>query len=93
MTLTSRARESLGYNPCSSRVFERQSGANWVTIPEPDRVCTMEIRFLRPGETVTVVTSLPSDIGFGDHRIVLTLTPEGGAGSSVRAISPTFRVE
>lgn len=93
MTIASRARDNLGYNPCGNRVIERQAGTSWVLHPEPDRVCTMEIRFLRPGETVAATTSLPADLSPGTYRIVLTLTPETGGGSPVRAISPTFRVE
>lgn len=92
MRITSQSSDTLGYNPCSSRTVERQQGDRWVVHPEPDRVCTMEIRFLLPGQTATAGTNLPSDLGAGTYRIVLTLRPEDGS-TPVRAISPAFRVE
>lgn len=92
MRITSQSSDTLGYNPCSNRSVERQQGERWVVHPEPDRVCTMEIRFLLPGQTATARTNLPADLGAGTYRIALTLRPENGS-APVRAVSPEFSVE
>ena len=93
MRLASQSRDTLGYNPCANRVVERQDGDRWEAYAELERMCTMELRLLMPGETQTATTDLPGNVRAGTHRIVLTLQPQSSAGgAAVRAISPTFRV-
>jgi hypothetical protein len=99
MRITSRSRDTLGYNQCSSRSVERQDGTNWVTHPESDRMCTMELRLLMPNETQSATTDLPATLPAGTYRLVLTLGRQGstragepGSTGSVRAVSPSFRV-
>lgn len=93
MRIASQRRDTLGYNPCSNRVVERQDAGQWAAYAEPERMCTMELRLLMPGETQAATTDLPGNVRAGDHRIVLTLQPQSTTGrSAVRAVSPVFRV-
>ena len=93
MRITSQTSDTLGYNPCANRVVERQEGSNWVAHPEPGRMCTMELRLLMPNQTVTNTTDLPVDLRGGTYRMVLSLSRQSTSNpGTVRAISPTFRV-
>ena len=95
MTITSGRSDTLGYNPCSNRSVERETPSGWVVHPEPNRMCTMELRILKPTETQTVQTDVPADVTAGTYRIVLRLRPEPSdsiAGSEVMAVSAPFRV-
>lgn len=98
MTIRNGGRDTLGYNQCSSRAIEQQQGSAWVVHPEPERMCTMEIRLLNPGETQTATTDIPSTLPRGGtYRLVLTLsrqraTTSGQSAGSVRATSASFRV-
>ncbi|MGQ0641790.1 MAG: hypothetical protein ACT4P6_13660 [Gemmatimonadaceae bacterium] len=96
MTITSQRTDTLGYNPCSNRFVERETATGWVVHPEPNRMCTMELRLLRPAETQTTQTDLPTDVSAGTHRIVLRLRPErsdSAQQSTVTAVSAPFRVQ
>ena len=99
MTIRSTSRDTLGYNPCSNRSVERQQGSTWVAHAEPDRMCTMELRLLNPGETQTAPADIPAGLSAGTYRMVLTLSrqrqPRAGetaASGTARAVSATFRV-
>jgi hypothetical protein len=95
MTITSQRADTLGYNPCSSRSVELETPTGWVVHPEPNRMCTMELRLLQPGETQTAQTDVPADVTAGTYRIVLRLRPEPSdspPGSGVTAVSAPFRV-
>jgi hypothetical protein len=92
MTVRNQGRDTLGYNQCSSRAVERQEGSTWAGVPEPSRMCTMELRLLTPNETQAAKTDLPATLVPGTYRLVLTLGRQSTAGGSVRAVSPTFRV-
>lgn len=95
MTISNHRTDTLGYNPCSDRSFERDSGGRWVVHPEPNRVCTMELRLLNPHESVTANTNAPGDASAGTYRIVLRLRPErvdSTQTSAVMAVSSTFTV-
>lgn len=56
----------VGYNLCSS-ALERQSGYDWQVVPA-DRVCTMELRTLQPGEEATFTFHLPVTLEPGEYR-------------------------
>lgn len=93
LRISSQSRDTLGFNQCSSRTVEKQVGGGWTAHPEPDRMCTMELRMLMPGETQTATTDLPRDLTPGTYRIVMTFSSQGsGASTSVRAVTQTFRV-
>jgi hypothetical protein len=94
MTLSSQRSDTLGYNPCSSRSVERDMGGSWVVHPEPNRMCTMELRMLNPGQSQAVPTTLPADLTAGTYRIVMLFQPQGGSSQAapVRAASAPFTV-
>ena len=89
---------TFGYNPCTRSVEREQSGA-WTTLPpEPDRVCTMELRLLQPRQTVSATTDLPRSLAAGRYRLLLSFSREDASagGSNVSAVlvpSDAFRVE
>lgn len=94
MRIRSETSDTLGFNQCSSRVVERQDGSRWVAHPEPGRMCTMQLQLLMPNETTVATTDLPQDIRAGTYRIVLTLSRQSASNpGTVRAVSPSFRVE
>jgi hypothetical protein len=91
LTITNDTPRELGYNACT-RVVERESGAGWIEVPEPDRVCTMELRPLARAETVTEQTDVPP-LPAGRYRIALTFSDESASpGEPVRAVSEPFTV-
>ena len=95
MTISSQRGDTLGYNPCSDRSVERETAGGWVVHPEPNRMCTMELRLLLPGQTQNAQTDIPADVTAGTYRIVLQLRPERSdtiPGVPVRATSAPFRV-
>jgi len=93
MRITSRTRDTLGFNQCSSRSIERQDGSSWLPVSEPGRMCTMELRLLMPNETQTATTGLPATLSAGTYRMVLTFSLQSaGAAGVVRAVSAPFRV-
>jgi hypothetical protein len=94
MRVTNHTNETLGFNPCT-RIVERRQGDSWVMVPEPGRVCTMQIYLLNPHATRTETTELPSWIPRGTYRLALVLTREnaGVPAPTVRAVSGAFQVE
>ena len=100
MRIASRSNDTLGFNPCSNRVVERQQGESWAPHAEPNRMCTMELRLLLPRQSQTAITDLPANLTSGTYRIVLNFsrqrTPPPNARPDwgvVSAISPSFRVQ
>jgi len=89
----------LGFNQCSSRVIERQQGNDWAAIPEPGRMCTMELRLLNPKETQTFSTTLPQNASRGTYRMVLNFSRQGPASgdqqpnTAIQAYSQPFQIE
>jgi hypothetical protein len=94
MRVTNHTNETFGFNPCT-RIVERRQGDSWVTVPDPGRVCTMQIYLLNPHATRTETTELPSWIPRGTYRLALVLTREGagGGGPTVRPVSGAFEVQ
>lgn len=66
VTLATTLEGGVGYNLCSS-ALERQSGYDWQVVPA-DRVCTMELRTLQPGEEATFTFHLPVTLEPGEYR-------------------------
>lgn len=89
MSITSHRADTVGYNPCSNRTFERDSGGVWVVHPEPNRMCTMELRLLNPHDTHTANTEVPANASGGTYRIVLTLRPETTDTTRAGAVAAT----
>jgi hypothetical protein len=95
MRLTNHTNATLGFNPCS-RSIERREGNAWVMVPEPGRVCTMELWLLRPHESRAGATELPVSLTRGTYRLGLMLTREDAAAPTtspaIRAVSAPFEV-
>lgn len=99
LRLTNRSGASLGYNACT-RTVERRDGAQWVAVPEPERICTRELRLLGAGETATEQTDLPRPLPAGEYRLVVSLSreeqpaprPDTSADGPIRATSTPFTV-
>jgi len=83
-----------GYNGCANSIVERETAQGWATVSQPDRVCTMQLAILGPGQTQTVTVPLPADLAAGRYRIALTLAREGdtsgGAASRTTAYPGTL---
>lgn len=92
LTVTSRSARDLGYNACT-RIVEREVNGAWTAVPEPDRVCTMELRLLSAGQTVKEQTDLPA-VAAGRYRMALMFSDVGAsAGGPVRAVSAPFTIQ
>jgi hypothetical protein len=101
MRVTNHTSDTVGFNPCT-RSVERRQGDGWVTVPEPDRVCTMQIWLLSPHDSRAGTTELPGSLARGTYRLSLILTREktaqsGGApptpAPTIQAVSTLFEVE
>ena len=91
LTLTNRGQRGLGYNACT-RIIERESNGAWTAVPEPDRVCTMELRLLDRGQTVREQTDLPRTTP-GRYRVALNFSDESSsAGGPLRVFSAPFEI-
>lgn len=92
LTLTNRGQRELGYNACT-RIVERESNGAWTAVPEPDRVCTMELRLLDKGQTVKEQTDLPRTTP-GRYRLALNFSHESSsAGGPLRVFSAPFTIQ
>lgn len=89
LVLTNRSTAEVGYNLCSSSLERLENGV-WASVPS-DRVCTMELRILPPGEEVSYPLELPEGLPTGDYRFVTSAEMmEAGERGPVR--SQTFRI-
>jgi hypothetical protein len=89
LTLSNESSGPVGYNLCSSRL-ERSAGNDWEPIRE-NRMCTLELRTLPPGEQTTYSVQLPPTIEPGEYRFATNVEMlDGTARNLVR--STTFRV-
>ena len=97
VTVTNGSDMVLDYNQCSSRTLERQESGGWTAIPEPGRMCTMELRLLKPKETQTFSVTLPQNATPGTYRLALGLSRQGPASdaqqtTAVQAYSDAFQI-
>ena len=91
LTLTNRGQRELGYNACT-RIVERESNGAWTAVPEPDRICTMELRLLDRGQTVKEQTDLPR-ASAGRYRLAINFSDESSsAGGPLRVTSAPFEI-
>lgn len=65
LVLDNRSPHSVGYNLCTS-VLERSSGAGRQAVPS-DRVCTMELRTLEPGQRARYSMEVPEGLAPGEY--------------------------
>lgn len=79
---------AVGYNLCTSTLV-RQVDGTWSPVPS-DRVCTMELRSLQPGENDRFTLALPVDLGPGTYRFTTRIEVEGGDMEEVA--SPSFEL-
>jgi hypothetical protein len=80
LTLANRTGERLGYNLCTSAI-ETAAGA---TVPS-DRVCTMELRTLEPGDSGNYSFELPQELAPGSYRLTTSVQRmDAGTQSPVR---------
>ena len=93
LTLENKSAASYAFNPCQ-RSVEREEGAAWTVVPEPDRMCTMEAWILDPRGTRTGNTELPTPLAAGRYRVVVRLTVESPAGGeAITAVSDPISVQ
>ena len=89
LTLTNGARQDIGYNLCTSGL-QMSAGGGWRSIAT-DRVCTMELRTLRPGGQATDRWDLPANLADGRYRFATNV--EGlPAGRQRSVASNSFEV-
>lgn len=84
LSLTNFSLTSAGYNLCHVGL-QRRVGDAWVRSTwGSDRVCTMELRGLRPGQSATGRVALDGSVLPGTYRIVTSLEwPLGGGQRQV----------
>jgi hypothetical protein len=78
--------EVLGYNLCTS-TLSRQVGAEWEPL-RSDRVCTLELRSLEPGQQAQFPIDLPHDLAPGTYRFHTTVERFGTGTSQEIAAEP-----
>lgn len=89
LVLTNGSAGAIGYNLCTSGL-ERRAGEDWQPVPS-DRVCTLELRTLPPGERARYTVELPPGLAPGEYRFHTDVeTLATGERSAVR--SGAFRV-
>lgn len=69
LTLANRSSAQIGYNLCTSGI-QTAAGAAVQT----DRICTMELRTLEPGDSATYAYELPDDLEPGRYRLTTGAT-------------------
>lgn len=84
--------EPLGYNLCTS-ALEWRRGETWQPVPS-DRVCTMELRILEPGQEADFRFAMPElpQLPAGEYRAV-TGVEHMTSGGRTEVRSEPFRVE
>jgi hypothetical protein len=89
LVLANRSSGTVGYNLCTSSL-QRRSGDGWHPVPE-DRVCTLELRMLPPGEQARFGLALPSQLEAGDYRYA-TRVENIDTGEAGEALTEPFRI-
>src|SRR5690606_15095996 len=70
LTLRNGSTAPVGYNLCTSTLM-RHNGSEWEPVPS-DRVCTMELRVLAPGEEDQFTVAMPAELAPGSYRFETT---------------------
>ncbi len=79
LTLLNGSRDAISYNLCTSTLM-RHNGAGWEPV-RSDRVCTMELRILAPGEEDQFTVSIPEDLPPGSYRFETMISDADGGDS------------
>lgn len=84
--------EPVGYNLCTS-ALEWRRGEAWEAVAS-DRVCTMELRILEPGQEARFTFAMPQrpQLPAGEYRAV-TGVEHMTSGGRTEVASEPFRVE
>lgn len=90
LTLANELAEPIGYNLCTN-TLERQDSDSWQPVPS-DRICTMELRLLEPGQRATYTQQLEPGLPPGVYRFT-TRVEHMEAGTSHAAYTEPFSVE
>lgn len=92
LVLVNGLEEPLGYNLCTS-VLEWRRGEAWEPMPS-DRVCTMELRILEPGQDDRFAVQMPElpQLPAGEYR-ALTGVEHMTSGGRTELASEPFHVE
>jgi hypothetical protein len=75
VVITSRDQLTYGFNPCN-RIFKYHVDTYWLTFDEGLRICTQELWLLKPGQTITAIIQMPSDVTAGEYRLLLAFWPQ-----------------
>ena len=94
LTFENKSAASYAFNPCQ-RSVEREEGTSWTTVPEPNRMCTMEAWILDPKGTRTGNTELPTPLTAGRYRVVVRMTVDSptASGPAITAVSDPLTVQ
>jgi hypothetical protein len=95
LRLQNRSNTAYGFNACQ-RTVQRRDGTQWVNVPEPAMMCTMQLDVLPAKGSATARAQLPDSLGAGDYRLGLRLMRQGseaGNAAAVEAVSNAFRVQ
>ena len=87
LTLSNESGGPIGYNLCTS-ALQRRTADRWTAVETGD-ICTMEIRTLQNGESVTFDKALPDDTVSGEYRYA---TNVDSSGSPIVVASDPFQV-
>ncbi len=85
LTLTNGLRQRIGYNLCTSGLIRNGAPV------ETGRICTMELRTLRPGASTTYGWELPDNLAPGNYRFT-TGVERMRSGNRLVVRSNAFRV-
>lgn len=86
LTFENKGARSYAFNPCS-RTLEREENGTWATVPEPDRMCTMEAWILDPHGTRTGPTEVPSPLPAGRYRVAVRMTMDALGSAPAGAVT------
>ena len=89
LVLDNGSAEIVGYNLCTT-TLDRRSGEAWEPVAS-DRVCTMELRMLQPGQEARITLALPADLAPGEYRAV-TGVERMDAGERTGVATEPFQV-
>jgi hypothetical protein len=82
--------EPIGYNLCTSNL-ERQVGVSWQPVAS-DRICTLELRTLDPGQDARFAFMLEENVSPGEYRAV-TGVELLQSGEWIDVASEPFRIQ
>jgi hypothetical protein len=90
LILENEAAQAVGYNLCTS-TLEHRTGDGWEAVPA-DRVCTMELRMLEPGQRADFRLQLQPELMAGTYRFSTRIEWMDAATGDVVS-TDEFRVE